>query len=112
MAAAGLAAAVKGRRAPSSAPGSRWRRPLVVAALVWTATAVVSTALALSPRLALVGSFERHHGLGTVLACVVAFIGVAFALRRGEQVERLLNALLLATVPVCGILRVLRVPGT
>jgi tetratricopeptide (TPR) repeat protein len=103
MAAAGLAAAVRGRRAPAPATGSRWRRPLVVAALAWAAAAVVSTALALSPRLALVGSFERQHGLGTVLACVVAFIGVASALRRGEQVERLLDALLVATVPVCGI---------
>lgn len=103
IAVAGSVAAVRGRRAPSPATGSRWRRPLVVAALAWAAAAVVSTALALSPRLALVGSFERQHGLGTVLACVVAFIGVAFALRRGEQVERLLDALLLATVPVCGI---------
>jgi tetratricopeptide (TPR) repeat protein len=103
VAAAGLAAVVRAPRALSPATGSRWRRPLVVAALAWAAAAVVSTALALSPRLALVGSFERQHGLGTVLACVVAFIGVAFALRRGEQVDRLLDALLLATVPVCGI---------
>ena len=74
--------------------------PLVAPVLVLSAVYVLSSALSIAPRLSIFGSYQRLQGLYTWLAYVVMFLAVVGLLQRRTQLDRLITALILPSLPV------------
>lgn len=101
-----LVALVMATAAASQALASwrRWRwpagAPLVRPVILYLGAAAVSTALSLSPRLSLWGSYDRGEGLVTLAAYVTVFAAVATRLRSREQRDRAVDAVVAGSLPV------------
>lgn len=117
MALAGLLRMIDGRGAalhagvphhPASAPpsagsGKRGARSAgfwAIAALAYLSTQVLSTITSVAPRTSLWGSFTRLQGLYTTAAYIVVFLTVLAFCRSRSQIERIIQACLLTSVPV------------
>lgn len=89
----------RGRRS-----GSGWREwiatPLVAPVLALTAVYVLASAASVVPGLSIFGSYQRLQGLYTWLAYVTVFAAIVTLLRRREQLERLLLAVIIPSLPV------------
>lgn len=89
----------RGRREGDSL--RRWLRvPLVAPILVLTAVYVVSSAFSVAPQLSVFGSYQRLQGLYTWLAYLTIFLSIVVLLRRRGQLERLVQAIIVASLPV------------
>lgn len=102
-AAAGLARFVEGRFA-GAAPREPWRwreTPLPLAAAAYVGAASLSSLLSIAPRLSVWGSYQRLDGLVTLLAHATFFAAMAVRLRTRAQLDRLLDAVVAASLPVC-----------
>ena len=84
-----------------TAPRARSRpSPLLLITIALAGTWLLATATSLSPRISLWGSYEWRQGSYTFL-CYLALFGLAAArLRSSEQSDRLLTAILFASLPV------------
>lgn len=98
MAAAGLTHALAARA--SVDVRAFLRQPLVAPVLVLTAVIGLATATSLTPWLSLTGSFVRLQGLYTWCAYVVVFLSIVAFLRDRGQLERLVTAFILPSLPV------------
>lgn len=76
------------------------RRPLVRPVLLLSGVIGLSTALSYTPWLSLTGSFVRLQGFYTWCAYVVLFLCLQAYLRDREQLERLVTAFILPSLPV------------
>ncbi len=74
--------------------------PLALPVAALLAVTLLSTLLSLTPRISFWGSYTRLQGAYTTLAYLVVFAAVAVNLRRKEQVERLINTIIYASLPV------------
>jgi tetratricopeptide (TPR) repeat protein/O-antigen ligase len=74
--------------------------PLALPVAALLAVTLLSTLLSLTPRISFWGSYTRLQGTYTTLAYLVVFAAVAVNLRRKEQVERLVNTIIYASLPV------------
>jgi tetratricopeptide (TPR) repeat protein/O-antigen ligase len=74
--------------------------PLVAPVLALAVLYVLSTLFSVTPRISLWGSYQRLQGTYTTLSYLVIFAAVAANLRRRAQVERILSAAILASLPV------------
>jgi tetratricopeptide (TPR) repeat protein/O-antigen ligase len=61
---------------------------------------ILATLASVDPRSSLWGSYDRRQGLYTMLSYVVIFLLMICSLRRREQLERLITAILLTSLPV------------
>ena len=77
---------------------ARWLS-LTTATVVFAAVSLLSAFLALNPGYALVGCPQRGGGALSAVAGVILFIAVSVTIRRREQIERLLAALVLGSLP-------------
>lgn len=75
-------------------------RPVVWTALAVMAGTVLSTVLSVAPGHSAWGTFGRSMGLYTLAACWVFFAAIATRMRSREQLDRLLSAIVLGSVPV------------
>lgn len=85
--------------------------PLALPVAALLAVTLLSTLLSLTPRISFWGSYTRLQGTYTTLAYLVVFAAVAVNLRRKEQVERLVNTVIYASLPVSlyGVMQRLRI---
>lgn len=74
--------------------------PLVAPVLAMTAAVALSTALSRLPNLSLWGSYNRLQGLYTWSAYVVLFGAIVLFLRDRAQLERLVLAIILPSLPI------------
>jgi tetratricopeptide (TPR) repeat protein/O-antigen ligase len=74
--------------------------PLVVPTLVLVAVYLVATAFSVTPRVSLLGSYQRLQGTYSTLSYIVVFFMMLQGLRTREQVERLITTVVLTSVPV------------
>ncbi|MCP3915820.1 MAG: tetratricopeptide repeat protein [bacterium] len=74
--------------------------PLGLPVALFVVSLLVSNALSLSPWTSFWGSYERLQGTYTSLAYVVIFAAIAVHARRREQLERVLDTLVVTSVPV------------
>jgi len=72
----------------------------VVVALAYLAVQAFATSMSVAPYISLWGSFTRLQGLYTTAAYVVLFLAVLTFCRRRSQVERIIQACLLTSLPV------------
>jgi tetratricopeptide (TPR) repeat protein len=100
-----------GDRPEQSKGRSLWQRmrstPLVLPILLLVLAYLVSTAFSLTPRISLMGSYQRMQGTYTTLSYIVIFFMVLGHLRRPEQWRRLAYAIILTSLPIAiyGILQ-------
>lgn len=84
--------------------GPRWktllRFPLAAPVLALAASYLISTLLSIVPGTSLFGSYQRMQGSYTMFSYLVFFASLLGNLRRKEQVERLLTAMILSSLPV------------
>lgn len=76
------------------------RRPLVLSTVALVLAYAISTIFSLSPQVSLWGSYQRLQGSYTFISYVIIFALMALSLRTREQVDRLVNTVILASVPV------------
>ncbi|HJW90348.1 MAG TPA: hypothetical protein VJ436_06880 [Anaerolineales bacterium] len=91
------------RRPASAKPASRASMRVHLLALPVAGLALVyliSTALSVHPAISLWGSYQRLQGAYTFFSYLVIGLAIAAQLRRRAQVERLLTAMVLASLPV------------
>ena len=93
-----------GRREPDQGVIDRWRHwlalPLVLPVLLFSASYVVSTLFSINPTKSVWGSFDRPQGAYSTLCYVALFGLIASHLRTREQIDRLVTAIILSSVPV------------
>ncbi len=91
--------------------GNWWRRlratPLLIPTLLLVAAYLLSTVLSVAPRTSWWGSYQRLQGTYSTLSYVVIFFLVISHLRRRDQLNRLLHAIVITSLPVAmyGILQ-------
>ncbi len=74
--------------------------PLVGPALIFLGIYLLSTITSIAPRLSFWGYYVRQQGTYTALAYVSLFFLTVSTLRRREQLDRLVTAILLGSLPV------------
>ena len=74
--------------------------PLLLPTLLLVLAYLISTAASVAPRLSLWGSYQRLQGTYTTLSYIVIFLLLLEGLRTREQLERLITAVILASLPV------------
>ena len=76
------------------------KRPLVLPTLLLVIVYMISTALSISPQVSLWGSYQRLQGSYSALSYIVVFALMAGQLRTQEQVDRLVNLVIITSVPI------------
>ncbi|MCB0162692.1 MAG: O-antigen ligase family protein, partial [Anaerolineae bacterium] len=74
--------------------------PLVLPTLLLVIIYMISTALSISPQVSLWGSYQRLQGTYSALSYIVVFALMAGQLRTQEQVDRLVNLVIITSVPI------------
>jgi tetratricopeptide (TPR) repeat protein len=94
-------------RATEGADGSRFRlwntirrTPLVLPTLILVGAYLISTVLSVVPRISFLGSYVRSQGTYTFLCYVAIFFMVLSHLRTRAQVNRVLHAVILSSLPI------------
>jgi tetratricopeptide (TPR) repeat protein len=92
-----------GRLREPGEPGA-WAKlrgtPLAIPTLALVASYAISTLLSVTPRISLFGSYVRMQGTLTFLAYIVIFFLLLSTLRSRPQIDRLLHAVVLTSLPV------------
>lgn len=76
------------------------RVPLVLPVILLTASLALATALSRTPYVSFVGSHTRLQGLYTWLAYITLFVAILALMRRREQLERLVTAIVVPSLPI------------
>jgi tetratricopeptide (TPR) repeat protein/O-antigen ligase len=74
--------------------------PLIGPVLALAVVYILATIFSVTPATSLWGSYQRLQGTYTTLSYLVIFFSLAANLRRREQVERLVGAMILSSLPV------------
>ncbi|MCB0208529.1 MAG: tetratricopeptide repeat protein [Anaerolineae bacterium] len=74
--------------------------PLVLPTLVLVIIYIISTILSISPQVSLWGSYQRLQGTYSMLSYIVVFALMAGQIRTQEQVDRLVNLVIITSVPI------------
>lgn len=76
------------------------RLPIVAPVFALVVVYAVATIFSISPRVSFWGSYQRLQGTYTTLSYLVLFASMAANLRRRAQVERLIGAVIISSLPV------------
>lgn len=74
--------------------------PFVLPALLYIGATLLSTIFSVVPRVSFWGSYQRLQGTFSFLAYVVVFFSILGNLRHREQLDRLLNTVVLTSIPI------------
>ena len=77
-----------------------WRTPLVLPTLALVVIYLVSTLASVTPYTSLWGSYQRLQGTYTTWAYIVIFLLILNEMRSREQLDRLLTAVIITSVPI------------
>ncbi len=92
-------------------PQSLLRIPLALPVLALVVVYLLSTIFSISPRVSLMGSYQRLQGTYTTFSYLVVFAALAANLRRRVQIDRFINTVVLVSLPISlyGILQRYRI---
>ena len=76
------------------------KQPLVLPTVTLVGSYLISTILALTPLVAVWGSYQRLQGTFTMFSYIVIFALMAATMRERGQVDRLINTIIITSVPV------------
>jgi len=74
--------------------------PLIAPVIALASVYVISTIFSVTPRTSLLGSYQRLQGLYTTLSYLVIFASIIGNLRKRFQVERLITAVIISSLPI------------
>jgi tetratricopeptide (TPR) repeat protein len=80
--------------------GFTWRTPLVLPTLFMVIVYFLSTILSVTPRVSLLGSYQRLQGTYTTLAYIVIFLILLQKLRTRAQLNRLITVIVVNSLPI------------
>ncbi len=90
--------------APAENNEPRWkslmRTPFALAVVTLVVAYLVATVFSVAPSTSFWGSYQRLQGTYTTLTYIVIFAAMAVNLRRRQQLERVITAAILASLPV------------
>lgn len=89
----------------------RLGRLVLIGVLLVLASQSVSALLSILPHISLLGNYDRMHGLLSMASYAVLFFSLVGLLRKKEQLDRIITALILASIPMAlyGFLQFLNV---
>ncbi len=76
------------------------KTPLVAPVLATAAVYLIATIFSITPRVSLLGSYQRLQGTYTTLSYLIIFAAIAVNLRKRSQVERFISFLIITSLPV------------
>jgi O-antigen ligase/tetratricopeptide (TPR) repeat protein len=76
------------------------RVPIVAPILALVLIVGIATMFSISPRISLLGSYQRLQGAYTTIAYLIVFAAIAINMRQREQVQRLITTAILVSLPV------------
>jgi len=87
------------------------RSPLILPVVCLFFVYLLATVLSVTPRVSLLGSYQRLQGTYTTFSYMVIFFAIAGNMRKSEQVERLITVVILSSLPVSlyGVLQKYRI---
>jgi tetratricopeptide (TPR) repeat protein len=100
MAAVWLVKIVEERASGRREMGFTWRTPLVLPTLFMVVVYLLSTLLSVTFWVSLLGSYQRLQATYTVLSYVVVFLVILQGLRTRAQLDRLITAMILNSLPI------------
>jgi tetratricopeptide (TPR) repeat protein len=74
--------------------------PFVVPVLAIASVYILATIFSVTPRVSILGSYQRLQGAYTTLSYIIIFAAMAVNLRSRAQVDRLLTAIIISSLPV------------
>ncbi|MCB0195305.1 MAG: hypothetical protein KDJ65_25380, partial [Anaerolineae bacterium] len=74
--------------------------PLVLPTLLLVIIYIISTIFSISPQVSLWGSYQRLQGSYSMLSYIVVFALMAGQIRTQEQVDRLVNLVIITSIPI------------
>jgi len=74
--------------------------PLIVPVLAVAIVYIIATVFSVTPRVSLLGSYQRLQGTYTTFSYLVVFAAMVGNLRRRAQVERLITTMIITSLPV------------
>jgi len=77
------------------------KRPVIVTAGAFGLVYCLSTLLSLSPAISMWGDYQRAQGTYTMLSYIAVFAMLVSKLRTWQQIERLLNTIIITSLPIC-----------
>lgn len=80
--------------------GVTWRTPLVLPTLVLVGLYLITSALSIVPRVSFMGSYQRLQGTYSTFSYIVIFFMLLQNMRRREQLDRLVTAAVLTSLPI------------
>lgn len=80
--------------------GLTWRTPLVLPTLILVAVYLVTSVLSIVPRVSFMGSYQRLQGTYTTLSYIVVFFMLLMNMRRREQLDRIVTAVVMTSLPI------------
>lgn len=83
-----------------SNPDAFWHKPFVLPVLGIVLVYLLSTLFSVNPRVSWAGSYQRLQGTYTTLSYIAFFGIMATTIRRPEQVQRVINTSIAASIPV------------
>ena len=83
------------------------RKPFILPVGLMVVVYILSSIFSVNPWTSWFGSYQRSQGTLTFVSYMVIFIAIIFHLKSKEQVDRLINTIMLASIPVAmyGILQ-------
>src|SRR5438270_455955 len=76
------------------------RRPMLVPVIIFTLVYTAATINSVLPGISFWGSYDRMQGLYTWLSYIALFLVLAYSVRSWAQIERIVSAIVFASVPV------------
>ena len=83
-----------------SNPAAIWHKPFVLPVLALILVYGLATIFSINPRISWAGSYQRLQGTYTTLSYIVIFALMAAGIRTGEQVRRVVNVAIVASIPI------------
>ena len=80
--------------------GFTWRTPLVFPTLFTVIVYLLSTALSVTSRVSLVGSYQRLQGTFTTISYIVVFLIIIDRIRTRVQLDRLITVIIINSLPI------------
>lgn len=83
-----------------SNPEAIWHKPLVLPVMGIILVYLLATLFSVNPRISWAGSYQRLQGTYTTFSYIIFFGVIATTLRRPDQVRRIINTAIAASIPV------------
>ncbi|MEN6393383.1 MAG: hypothetical protein ABFD53_06220 [Anaerolineaceae bacterium] len=76
------------------------KTPLMISVIGMVVIYLLSTIFSITPRTSWAGSYQRLQGAYTTYSYIIIFLAIAVNLRKKEQIERIVTAVILSSLPV------------